>query len=177
MFPIKAQIYILNETEGGMSKDFHSGMRPSLMIKSWGLVCEVNGDDGLKIMKRGGTYNVTINIPYGKKIKNELKANREISLNCGSKIIAKGSILSQNCGKEKRDEATVYRCPLEANFDFKVPDSARKLSTEVLKAAYALIKEGKKIYAIAKIRENTGLGLREAKEIVEDILAVVPRQL
>ncbi|UCC41430.1 MAG: ribosomal protein L7/L12 [Candidatus Aminicenantes bacterium] len=47
--------------------------------------------------------------------------------------------------------------------------AAKNISAPWMEAAIPLLKEGQKILAIKKCRELTGLGLKEAKEAVDEL--------
>jgi translation elongation factor EF-Tu-like GTPase len=93
MKSIKANIYLLTENEGGMTRDGFSGMQPSFNINGELIMSNIvtlSNDDSLP---RGVNQDVKIDVPYGEIYSDEFVVGRTFLLQTGAKIIGRGVIL------------------------------------------------------------------------------------
>lgn len=93
MKSVKANIYLLTENEGGMTRDGFSGMQPSFNINGELIMSKIFALSNDKSLPRGVNQDVKIDIPYGDIYSDELEVGRTFLLQTGAKVIGRGTIL------------------------------------------------------------------------------------
>lgn len=92
MYKVLAQMRLYPESEGGMTRDGFSGMRPSFGVAGELIMCEIFETSGERVMERGASHEVRIHLPYGEMFKERLPVGYQFKLNVGGKVIGEGVI-------------------------------------------------------------------------------------
>ncbi|MMZ63790.1 hypothetical protein D1872_260680 [compost metagenome] len=95
MLQLEAEIYLLREDEGGMTKEGFSGMMPSFKVKNDFIMCKVILENGSNI-NRGEYHKVIIQLPYGEIYRDYVSVGYIFTLNTGERIVASGKVISVN---------------------------------------------------------------------------------
>lgn len=88
MLELEAEIYLIREDEGGMTKEGFSGMMPSFSVANDLIMCKVILDNNQITIKRGEYHRVTIQLPYGEDYQDYISVGYSFTLNTGKRTIA-----------------------------------------------------------------------------------------
>ena len=93
MLNLLAEIRFRTAEEGGMTRNPHSGLKPSFMVNGDLIMCELLKVEGDNEFKRGKTYKTKITLGYGEMYKQHIHLGMNFTLQTGEKVIANGIVI------------------------------------------------------------------------------------
>jgi hypothetical protein len=90
-----AKVTFLPHDQGGFARPHGSGVKPQLKVKDHTFTsCIVWGESPDQVFEPGVEYAVSLELPLWEHYRNDLYAGMPLQLNDGSRIVARGTILS-----------------------------------------------------------------------------------